>query len=104
MPINPRITIHRTPGEWEEIDLQIKARGKKTVSGYLGSEVSKLTKAFIKNPSSITSGSGGEKKANQFRIEYQTYLILKEVAIKMNRSVDSIVDDLVIVPLLAPKP
>jgi hypothetical protein len=103
MPINPRITIYKTVGEWEIINSRIKEIGKKTIQGYMTSKVHEVTTGFIKNPKNVTSANG-KKKAKQFPVEYSTYLILKELSEIMQRPVDSIIDDLVIVPLLSPKP
>jgi hypothetical protein len=103
IPKNPRITINKTSGEWDCIKSKIKELNQKnTIHSYMNNEVNKLTKRFLADPNEITF-IGGEKIEIQFPLQAYTCIILKELSEKMQKPVNSIIDDFIITPLLAPK-
>lgn len=103
MAINPRITLTKTEGEWKEIEVKLKEMNKKNVCRYVRFEVKQIVKKYIEDSKNITQAAG-EKKEKQIPISSHTYMILMELSHQMQRPVNSIVDDFLIVPLLNPKP
>jgi hypothetical protein len=103
LPINPRITLSKTAGEWQQINLRLKEMNRLSVKLYIHGEVSKLAERFVECPDSVTFGAG-EKTEEQICIPRHTYEILRELSKKMKRPINALVDDFFIAPLLAPKP
>ncbi len=97
-----RIKIYRTEGEFEEMNLKIKSSGKTDLNYYLRSEIYKLERNFEKSPTTLTAASG-EKVYKVHYIEEKSYQILLKLSIIMKKPISSIVDELIISPLLTPK-
>lgn len=102
LPIKPRITIYKTPTEWENIECRLKQVSKNDIHGYVNNEIQKITSRFISNPEN-TPNSLGEKNI-QFVIHPSTYMVLKEISKKIDRPIHSIIEEFVLLPLLLPKP
>jgi len=102
VPKKPRITISKTPSEWENINHHLKKLTKNDIHGYVNNEVEKVVKTFISNPENVRE-SGGEKKKIEFVIKPSTYIVLKEISKKMERPINSFIDEIIILPLLRTK-
>ena len=99
--IQPRVRIKRTKGEMAAIDEKINELGKKNLHSYLYGEIAKLEKRFLESPKSITSGTG-DKVLFYHCVSPTTYNTLKRIAALKNKSINSIVEDYIITPLLHP--
>lgn len=97
-----RVTITRTEGEWQEIEKRIKELGKSDVNGYLRGEIHKLQKLFQQCPLCVTPAYG-KPITKQHCVSKEIYGHLSELAKLMNRPVNSVIEDLFIVPLLLPE-
>lgn len=97
-----RVAITRTEGEWEEIKKRIKELGKSDLNGYLRGEISKLQRAFNECPICMTPASG-KPITKQHCVSKDIYADLVILAKKMNRPVNSVIEDFFIVPLLLPE-
>lgn len=102
LPIKPRITISKTPKEWEYIELKLKEVSKNDIHSYLNNEIQKITNRFIADPDSLPMSLGG--KSIQFTINPYTYMVMNEISKKMEKSIHSIIEEFIILPLILPKP
>ena len=99
--IQPRVRIMRTEGEMIAIDKKIKELGKKDLHSYLYGEIAKLEKKFLENPKLITAATG-DTEYFYHCVSPTTYNTLKRIAALKDRSINSVVEDLIITPLLHP--
>lgn len=99
--IQPRVRIMRTEGEMIAIDKKIKELGKKDLHSYLYGEIAKLEKKFLENPKLITAATG-KTKFFYHCVSPTTYNALKRIAALKDRSINSVVEDFIITPLLHP--
>lgn len=101
-PTYKRVTITRTPGEWEEVDRRVRELGKKDINSYLRSELHRLNRQFKECPSCITPAFG-DPQPKQHCVPDDVYEQLILLSRIMKRPIASIVDDFFIVPLLLPE-
>lgn len=92
------IIITKTRGEWDLIYDKI---GKKKLTNFIRSEVRKLGNAYEKNPL-VVCPADGEKIDKRPYIPQDSYDKLKIISQKMKIPVSSVVDKLIIQPLLHP--
>lgn len=98
-----RIFITKTEGEWDAMAIILSELQKKAgLASYVRHESSRLITDYKKCPYCITQAEG-EKVQKEFCIPDNEYEVLKLIAEKMKISVSSVIDDLVISPLLLPK-
>lgn len=102
LPIKPRITLSKTPKEWENIASRLKEISNKDIHGYVNREIQKITNRYISNPSDVPISSG--EKNIQFTVHPHTYMVLKEISNKMDMPLHSIIEEFVILPLMLSKP
>lgn len=101
--IMARIFITKTKGEWEAVNIILsELRKRARLSKYVRNESLRLVRDFKECPNCITPADGDKVKM-QFLIPDNEYEELKLIAEKMKISVSSVIDDLVISPLLLPK-
>lgn len=91
-----RIRIQRTEGEWEEI---ISLIGSPDLNRYLQKEIEKLRKKFNECPGCVTCASGNKIEKCHYTKD-ESYDFLNEVAQIMKKPVSTVVDELIINPLL----
>lgn len=103
MPINPRITIERTIGEWEQINKRLKEMNRLNVKLYILGKATNLADNFRKDPASLFY-KDAEKRAEQIHVSSETYETLRILSRQIKRPVSSIIDDLFIAPLLSANP
>lgn len=97
------ISIVKTEGEWTVILGKIAELGKKDFSVFIRSEVRKLGSAYTKCPKCVSRASG-EKKTKRPYIPNELHKKLKEISRQMKIPISSVVDNLIILPLLQEKP
>lgn len=98
-----RIFITKTKGEWQAIVIILSELRKKAgLPSYVRNESSRLIRDFKDCPDCITPAEG-EKVQREFCIPDDEYEELLKIAEKMKITVSSVIDDLVISPLLLPK-
>lgn len=94
-----QIGIHRTEAEFEIIDAAIKEKGREFTS-YVRSEIFKLQK----REKLITHipPEKEPKKRRQVYVSEPTYEILKRLSAKTKKPINTLVNEFIIAPLLAP--
>lgn len=92
-----RISIQRTEAEWDKIRSVIPNRD---IGRYLMKEILRIERMYKENPHSITIAAG-IKTAKSRRLHPETYRCMKEISRKMKRPISTIIDELVIAPILA---
>jgi hypothetical protein len=96
-----RVKLYRTPTEWRIIESKIKESGKSDFNSFMRSEINKLTSKYSECPLCVTVAEG-DKTERACPLTDPSYDILKEIAIKMQKPIASIIDDFIIAPLLMP--
>lgn len=91
-----RIRIQRTEGEWEEI---ISLIGSPDLNRYLQKEIEKLRKKFTECRECVTCAAGDKIEKCHYTKD-ESYDFLNEVARIMKKPVSTVVDELIINPLL----
>lgn len=91
-----RIRIQRTEGEWKEI---ISVIGSPDLNRFLQKEIEKLRKKFNECKECVTC-AGGEKIEKCHYTKDESYEFLNEVAKIMKKPVSTVVDELIINPIL----
>lgn len=91
-----RIRIQRTEGEWEEVFSQI---GSPDLNRYLQKEIEKLRKKFTECKECVTYAEGAKIEKCHYTKD-DSYEFLNEVAKIMKKPVSTVVDELIINPLL----
>lgn len=97
-----RISISRTPGEFNYLDNAITEMTGQDFRRYLQSKVRKLAKEFTECKNCITPAEGGEKITREICIEADVYENLIVLSKLMDRPVNSIINEFFIAPLLRP--
>jgi hypothetical protein len=96
-----RIFIRRTQGEIDAINKRVSELGK-DMNMYLRSEICKLNKKFEECPESVTPATGKKDQFSFYVSEY-SYNTLNRIAVKMQRPISTVFDELLISPLLRPE-
>lgn len=91
-----RLTFQRTKSEWDYI-LSIIPEGD--LNRFLNKEIVKLVKKFDESPSEVTCASG-DKSSKTYRPHPDTYDGLESISKRMKKPIASIVDELIISPIL----
>lgn len=101
MLMNPakRILISRTEGEWRYIMKAVKATGSTNIDSFLRKEITKLGKRFEECPDCV-SPAEGEKQKRCYRISDEAHSFLSAASKVMNKPISTIVDELIINPIL----
>jgi hypothetical protein len=94
------ISISKTAGEWEIINQKISESGKENLSEYIRGEVRKLQIKFRECPECITPATGGTAITKRPYIPIYYYAEIKLIALRMSIPVSSVIDELIISPLL----
>lgn len=97
-----RIYIQRTAGEWNVINEEVKKLGKQDLHTYLHCGISRLKRIYQECPDCITPAQG-EITQKSHQLPDELYEILEKLSQKMKKPISSIVDDLLITPLLRPR-
>lgn len=100
--MNKPIFLIKTEGEWDAIEVSIKKMGRKNFNKFIRTEVNKLAKAYSECPDCITKASG-EQKIKRPKIPMESYVKIEMIAKKMNVAVSTVIDILIIHPLLQEK-
>jgi len=101
-----QIQITRTEGEWDLILKKIRIGSEKdtqAVSRYIRREVLKIKTRMEVVPESVT-WMGGPKIDKRFYIDNPIMDDIKLIALKMKVSEQTVIDRLIITPLLQPQP
>lgn len=93
-----RAIIVRTEGEWKAIEQRIN---KSDLNSYLRCELSKLNTKYKECPGCVTHADG-ELKRKEYLIAADVYQTLELLSIQMKRPISTIIDNLLINPLLLP--
>lgn len=91
--------INKTEGEWKLIQEKILLSGKKDLSVFIRSEIRKLKNSCENFPHQITCADG-EKKTKRPYIPIEQYNEIEIIAKKMKVDVSTVIDHLIISPLL----
>lgn len=94
-----RISILRTEGEWKHVMALLYEQKQTDIHGYLHREISRMTNIFKDCEVCITPADG-HMKSFRHNIPTHIYEKLLPIAQKMGKPVATIVDDLLITPLL----
>lgn len=97
-----RIAISRTPGEFNYIDNVIIETTGQDFNKYLRSKIRKLAKQFCECETCITPAKG-DRVTRAVCIDADLYEALLVISGKMQKPVNSIIDDFFIAPLLLPE-
>lgn len=93
-----RIYITKTEGEWQTIDEIISHSGY-DLSGYINRKISDINIQFKDCPNCVTVANG-EKKQRQHYVPPHLYESLERLSDQMKIPVSTIIDRLIIIPLL----
>lgn len=98
-----RILITRTKKEWNLILLKIAEKNKRSgLPSYIRHSTSSLIKDFEDCPDCLDN-SDGNKIKRAFIVPVDDYKKLEKIAKKLHKPISTVIDDLVISPLLLPK-
>lgn len=97
-----RIYITRTQGEWKAMETILAELQRKAIPSYVRNECHKIVKEY-KGCEDCVTPAEGEPIKWQFCIPDDDYIELKKIAEKMKKTVSSMIDEMVISPLLLPK-
>lgn len=96
-----RITIKRTAGEYRHIEDVLKKIGRQDIKKYIRAELRKILREFEDCPECITVANG-KRTEKVIYVDNDIYSMLVSLSTIVKKPVNSIVDDLIIVPLLLP--
>lgn len=96
------IYLIKTEGEWDAIEKAISKMGRKNLNKFIRTEANKLGNAYIECPDCITQASG-EKLEKRPKIPIESYKKLEKIAKRMDVKVSTVIDILIILPLLQGK-
>lgn len=94
-----QVKIIRTQGEWTAIDKKIKDMGIRNIRTHIKYQTIRLAKQFDECENCITKANGSKHRKTFYFDEY-CMKFLELVALKMKKPLSSVVDDLIINPLL----
>ena len=97
-----QLSVSKTAGEWSLIDKKVKESGKSDLNTYIRCEAIKLKNAFTKSPSCITNAEG-ERIEKRPYLPVTIYEELNVIAVRMRVPVSTVIDRLIIEPMLLPK-
>lgn len=97
-----QLSVSKTKGEWSLIQEKVIAAGKKDLNAYIRCEAMKIKKAFKKNPSWVTYAKG-ERIEKRPYLPLSMYEDLDIIAMQMKIPVSTLIDRLIIEPMLLPK-
>lgn len=96
-----RLSIRKTKGEWDIIGRVVSEKNKKDLGCFLRSEIIRLVKEFEECPDCITIAKGNPKTKRPYIFIHQLKE-LEPIAKKMKVDVSTVIDRLIIAPLLMP--
>lgn len=96
--ISQKVYITKTEGEWQTIDEKISKSGYE-FSKYINRQISLINIQFRDCPNCVTPASG-EKKQRQHYVPPHLYTTLELLSEQMKIPVSTIIDRLIIIPLL----
>lgn len=97
-----RIAISRTQGEWEIIEERAILIGRPNLASHMRSELYKIAKIYSRCPTCVTPSSG-EKIRKEFPVYPDIYDALCSLSSLMKIPISTIVDRLILQPLLMPE-
>jgi len=106
MASSKQIQITRTEGEWDLIIKKLCPAGEdqlKAISRHIRREVLKIKNRMNEVPESVT-WMGGKKVEKRPYIDNSIIEDIKRIAITMQVSEQTVIDRLIITPLLQPQP
>jgi len=103
MAKNHRVCISKTKREWKVIDKRINELGTKSFNRYLNKKISSLIEDYNKCPEAIHDFLIGEKPVRQKSITPEVNKVLLKISVDTKLPVSTIVDRIIITPLLIEK-
>jgi hypothetical protein len=100
--MNKPIFLIKTEGEWDAIEDSIRNMGRRNFNNFVRTEVNKLAKAYEKCPECITKASG-KQLIKRPKIPMESFEKIEMIARKMNVAPSTVIDILIIHPLLQEK-
>jgi hypothetical protein len=97
-----RVVLFRTAGEWDLIEKKIRKMGKSDIHIYLNTNISRLKMGYNECRECVSSAQG-ELIRKSHIIPDHLYPYLQDMARLMQKPISTIVDDLLIAPLLTPE-
>jgi len=97
-----QLSISKTPGEWVAIEKRVIESGKSDLNCYIRSEAMKIKMAYNKNPNCIPAALGNRVEKRPY-LSRSIYEELSPIAIRLGVPVSTVIDRLIIAPLLLPK-
>lgn len=94
-----KISISKTEGEWIVIEKRIKESGKANLNIFLRGEICKLKMRHDECPNCVTPADGKMIEKRPF-ISVKCYEDMKLIALRMRMPVASVIDELILNPLL----
>lgn len=96
-----KVRVNKTEGEWEIINQKIKSSGKRDFNTFMQSRLSEIATRFNNSPESITNAAGRRIEKCHY-VNPDIYKTLKLISFKMQISESTVVDKLIINPILHP--
>lgn len=100
---NERVTIVKTNREWKIIEKRISELGSKDYNRYLHKKIASLIEDYKKCPECINNFLLGKKSIRQKTLSFDFYKILSEISENTGVPISTIVDKVIITPLLIEK-
>lgn len=94
-----QIKIHRTEGEWRELEKLVLDTGKGDMKSFLRREILTLAKR-LNECEKCVSNAEGEMIEKRFYISAQSVNILEAISERMKKPVGSVINDIIISRLL----
>lgn len=89
----------RTVGEWEKIDEVVRESGKGDIGQYIRWKLAKMQKAYDECKECITPACG-DRIRKEVPIYPSNHEMLSELSVKMKKPIDTVVNELIINPML----
>lgn len=100
---NAVLYLTHTNREWKIIDTRIKELGSKDFNRYLNSKISSLMNDYNNCTECVCDALVPNKKTRKKRISPALYEKLKEISEQANLPISTIIDKLIVTPLLIEK-
>lgn len=94
-----QVKLVRTQGEWDSIDKLLSDAGDNGWCEFLKKNISLLRDQYRKCPTCITPANG-DKKKRCIDLNEGQYKLLEAIAFQMKKPVASVIDELIISPIL----
>ena len=95
-----RIKVTKTQAEWDLLNQRVKESGKRDFNTFMYVKLRELNTKFNQCPECVTVANGGVKIEKVHYISPDVYKTLTLIAFKMGVSPSTVVDKIILTPLL----